>query len=608
MKYVRLILILVLAIASVNVSAKKKKKVKVWPTDSTYITHRIATIMAMDSVLKNSGLNPDPLMRFADKKCEEFNNDPELMRAIASGFAFKAGYMKEAIMRYQEIKRLYPDDFESYSSYAATLFDGSITVKPDGSLSRDITQFNQAKAQIDSAKVAFPQSKAPYLWWLERCTRYAYNDSLVKYFHDEVEAYRKTFPNDNADFVAASYMSNAEMEMTKFDKLYDKERELEDYLRVDAEEYRRMETQKFFDKIDINSLPSDNLYAMTLFYYKTTESRFMGRDGRALLHEQGLECAKLGVQKFPDYANFSRFQLWHAAELAKAYDFRINQAKKNKDKELQTQETANRDTSATQGIIGAERLMSMTDTLLREDYYFAGVVNQFKGNYESAVDYYRQALEKGNLPYRAKYHNCDSITIYENIANCYEESKQYEKAIAQKQEYFDLRSKHGVSITISDVANLATLYRSIGNDTAKTQQERFAAYVAVDSLYALIQDSIDAGSENFPSNEGYTGYYPFQRYVIRNQSMNALSDYEERTNYLAEEVGQEVIRRVEPIANKSTREEYYISRVAWNFWVSNFNEKNYKECIPYQKLIAKYDPETAEKQKKRFEYARKHAR
>ena len=317
MKYSKYFLVILLAAIATGTFAAKKKKT--WPTDKAYITKRTATIQAMDSVLKLSGYNPDPLMRYADMKCKEFDYDPELMRGIASGFATHAGYIKESSMRYQEIKRLYPDDFESYSSYAATLFDHSIKVNPDGGLTRDTAELNLAKAQIDSAKVALPGSKAPYRWWLARCTRYAYNDALIQSFRDEVEAYRKAFPDDNADFVAANYLGDAkiEMNMANFNTLYDEERQLQDYLRADAEEYRRREAQKYFDKIDINTLPLDNLYQLTVFYYQSTESRFMGRDGRALLHEKGLEQASLGTEKFPEEKNFNRLQLWHAAELAK---------------------------------------------------------------------------------------------------------------------------------------------------------------------------------------------------------------------------------------------------------------------------------------------------
>lgn len=611
MSYARIVLIMILAIFSVSVSADKKKKV--WRTDSAYLAQRYATIQAMDSVLKNVS-GTDALMHFADMKCKEFDNDPVLMRAIASSFATRAGLIDLSVKRYQKIKESYPQDFESYSNYAATLFDFSIKVKPEGNLERSPEWFQLAKAQMDSAKVALPKSKAPYLWWLERCTRYAYNDSLIKSFQDEVEAYRKAFPDDNADFVAANYLGDAdiEMNMSNFSKLYDEQRELQDYLRADAEEYRRREAQKYFDKIDIHTLPLDNLYQLTLFYYRSTESKFLGRDGRALLHEKGLEQASLGTEKYPEEKNFSRLQLWHAAELAKTYDFRINQAKKNKDADLQAKETANRDTTAAQGLIGAETLMSKTDTLLRQDYYFAGVVNQFKGKYDEAIELYKKAMGplrniEAKLPYRAPFHNCDSLTIYQNMVDCYSRANHHEEAIAQINALCDLKTQHGQSRNINDYVDLVSQYRAIGNDTLKIQSERFAAYVAVDSLFACIQDSIDAGSDNFPFQEGRVGYYPYQRMLIR-MRMNSLSDYKERDNYLYLESAEDVVRRIEVVVDKSSIEKDLISNAAVRLWSSYYNMKDYKSCLRYQTILSKYDPETADTYKKNFEFARRHAR
>ena len=77
MKYSKYFLVILLAAIATGTFAAKKKKT--WPTDKAYITKRTATIQAMDSVLKLSGYNPDPLMRYADMKCKEFDYDPELM-------------------------------------------------------------------------------------------------------------------------------------------------------------------------------------------------------------------------------------------------------------------------------------------------------------------------------------------------------------------------------------------------------------------------------------------------------------------------------------------------------------------------------------------------
>ena len=155
--------------------------------------------------------------------------------------------------------------------------------------------------------------------------------------------------------------------------------------------------------------------------------------------------------------------------------------------------------------------------------------------------------------------------------------------------------------------DLVTEYRAIGNDTLKTQKERFEALVTADSLYACIQDSIDAGSENFIFTKGFTGYYTFQRMQIRNM-MGRLSDYQDRETYLPTEMAAEIVRKIEPVAEKSDRETSILSMAAQLLWREKYNNKDYKACLEYQDLITKYDPDAAERYKKIFEYAKKQAK
>ena len=66
------------------IAAQKQK-------DIEYIARKKATIAAMDSLLKNAQVQLDVLIKFADQKCKEFHNDPELVSAIAMSFAIYAG-------------------------------------------------------------------------------------------------------------------------------------------------------------------------------------------------------------------------------------------------------------------------------------------------------------------------------------------------------------------------------------------------------------------------------------------------------------------------------------------------------------------------------------
>lgn len=608
MKRMKLLLLLLSLVISASFSYAKKKQ------DANYIARRTAAIQEMDSLLRYSGEMPHVLMELADMKCKEFKRDPVLMRAIASSFATNAGLIENSKARYQEIKKRYPKDFESYSDYAATCFDYSIKVNPNSSLTRDQEWFNLAKAQIDSAKVMFPQSKAPYLWWMNRCVRYAYNDFLVNSFREEVEAYKKAFPNEDANYVAAKIMgdSRIEMNMLNFETISAPESNTFDKLRSDAEYSRRVLAHEYFDKVDISGLSADDLCELAYFYYQSTESKYLGRDERALLHEKGLECAKLGAEKFPDYTNFSRFQLWHAAELSKTYDVRITQARRNKTTELQAEETAKWDANLVQGSSGADKLISQTDTLLRQDYYFAGVVKQFQGKYKEAIDLYKKAVGpmlyiESKLPYKSLYHDCDSLTIYQNISDCYDCLKEYEKAIGQLTALFDLRKQHGGQLKRLDYLDLIKLYRQLGNDTAKTQQDRFAAYVAIDSLLAEVQDSIDAGNDLFTMPEGFSGMYLMQRMVTRT-SMDRLTDYAERDNYLPVEIAEEIVRRIEPLPQKSENEINWVGVAFGVLWREYYKNKDYKNALKYIDLELKYDPDKKEMYGRTIEYLTKLAK
>ena len=600
MKYVRPILILVLAAVSVSVSADKKKK-NVWPTDSAYIAHRRATIMAMDSVLKLSGLSPDPLMRFADHKCAEFNHDPELMRAIASGFVFHAGYIKEGFQRYQDIKKRYPKDFESYSGYAAALFDKSVTVNPNSGLTRDPDMFNLAKAQIDSAKTAFPNDIRPYTWWIARCTFYAYNDSMQVFINDEVEALRKKFPNNNADYEAAKILGNKDaypLNMANFEHSYidDGEGGYVDKWFFQAEARRDSLAQHYYDKADINTLSEDVLTIVSNYYYESTQTKNITRAGRAALYRKGLERAALGMKKFPDNDNFKYLQLWNAAELA-SYHYRVanSDSVKKMGEERKWDELDLSSSYATQALQAYENLNKPADSIDYKAVMYAAMATQYQGKHEDAIQLYQQALNKRPPYYDTKFHNLDSLTAYQNMASCYNTLEHYEDAIAQTNAMFELRKSHGGQLKRTDLLDIIKLYRSLSSDTTKTQQERFAAYVSIDSLYATIQDSIDAGNELYTIAEGRTGYYQIQRLIIRGR-MNTLSEYRDRENYLQLEIAEDLIRRLEPLENKSDNEKGWLSSgydVMWRYYY-RLEPRDAKNALKYIRLAIQYDKEKAD--------------
>lgn len=620
MKHMKYFLVLIMTMLSLVAQADKKKVT--WPTDSAYIAQRIATITAMDSILKNVN-GTDALMRFADIKCREFENDPQLMRPIASLFATSSGLIDLSVKRYQEIKKLYPNDFESYSDYAATMFDFSIKVNPNSSLTRDPYWFNLAKAQIDSAKVALSGDKRPYLWWITRCTFYAYNDSMQFFINNEVEDLRKKFPNNNADYDAAKILGNYRdypMNMTNFEHEYlENGDDRVDKWFYQAETKRSELAQFYYDKADINTLTSDELTMVSNFYYESTETKSVTRADRAVLYKKGLLRAALGMKKFPENDNFKYLQLWHAAELAK-YHFLVansDSVKKNYGEERKWDELDLCNTYATQALQAYDSLkVPVVDSIDYKAVLYAAMAKQYSGKYEDAIQLYSQALNnmqyvklKNRAPlYKAQYHDLDSLTAYQNMSDCYKSMNDYQKAIVQLNAVFDLRKEHGGQLKRTDLLDLIKLYRPIGSDEDKTQQERFAAYVACDSLYAMIQDSIDAGNKLFDNiAEGFVGMYPYNRLGIR-ASMDRLSDYAERDNYLVIEMAEEIYRRIEPLPEKSENETNWIGGALGTIWRDYYKKEDYRNALKYINKEVSYDSSKKERYKKTLDALAKLAR
>ena len=90
--------------------------------------------------------------------------------------------------------------------------------------------------------------------------------------------------------------------------------------------------------------------------------------------------------------------------------------------------------------------------------------------------------------------------------------------------------------------------------------------------------------------------------------MGRLSDYQDREIYLPTEMAADIVRKVEPVAEKSDRETSILGMAALLLWRDKYNNKDYKACLEYQDLITKYDPDAAELYKKPFEHAKKQAR
>lgn len=565
MRCLRIILLMMLAIVCLGISADKKKKK--WPTDPDYLARREATAQAMDSVLKYADTDPEPLMIFADEKSKEFDHDPYLMSRFAEGFALRAGQMSLSAERFREIKRLYPDYLDGYYNYALTMDAKAIEVKPEGNLSRDEELAKLAKMQIDSAKMVAPASQQPYVMWLRRCTRYIFNDAVKKEFEDEVEAFRKAFPNENVYYMAAQILSDKDnpMAMANFNS---------DKLRSDAEFERSQLALTYFNKIDINALSADQLNNLTYFYYESTKSLYLDSKEKATFYEKGLEGARLGLTKYPDSVNFNRLALYHAAELAKL-------ASDNEDRMAYA--------SAARTV--SEKLISSSAKMLREDYFYAGLALQYTEQYAEAISMYQTALER-KLPYNERFHHCDSLTAYQNISDCYKEGGNRPQAILQLQRLYQVRQQHGGQLRRSDLMALVKIYNAMGGDTLNTDQERFDAYAKADSLYAVLQDSIDLGTPVFDNmSKAPNGYYMYQRFStrLRMDQIDAFKDREVLTTF---ETAQTFVQRIESVGAQSEAENEMLMRPYDYLMRRYLSEKDYRQTLKYVERIEKISPGT----------------
>jgi hypothetical protein len=184
----------------------------------------------------------------------------------------------------------------------------------------------------------------------------------------------------------------------------------------------------------------------------------------------------------------------------------------------------------------------------------------------------------------------------------------YEKAIEQLYALFDLRKGHGGKLKRTDLINLINLYRPLGDNEERTQQERFATYVTIDSLYAVIQDSIDAGNtlfDNLP--QGYVGMYSYNRLGIR-ASMDKLSDYEDRENYLLIDMAEDIYRRIDPLSEKAPRELKWIVAAIGTIWRDYYKKEDYRNALKYINIEVSYDPSKKERYKRTLDALAKLAR
>lgn len=582
-KHSPLIILFLLAAVCITATADRKKH---WPKDPQYVARRTATIQAMDSVLHGQNTDPEPFLNFAEEKFKEFDYDPTLMQGFASAFATQAGFIDQSKQLYRRIKEMYPHDITGYLDYAATMHSYGTKILPgdEGKVRADIKDDYRklAKAQIDSAKVALPKSKEPYKSWFRMCARFAFvnnhnskENRFITEIEEEVKAYQKAFPDVNAYYDAADeyrqIIEEGKLEIADFST-----KDQKDFM-VNA----MMNNTYLFDKANPKSLSFGQLNNLSYYYYDIIGKyrKYFDTQARISSFEKGLELAKIGEQLSPDSSNFYRLQLYHSAELSK-YD---------KDQMVLYSTEANQ---------AAEKLFQKSSVTLREDYFYNALALQNLQKYDAAIEMYQKALEK-KLPYYDPQYNCDSLKALDNTIDCYQGLKNTYKALEETYRLNDLKTRHGYSLKRSDIMALVRLYNSIGNnaDSTRTNEERYQAYLQADTLYAVLQDSIDNGTPQFDNIEAETPrcYFLYMQMNTRGR-IDRMEEYKDREDHITLEIADRLIARLEPLESTFNDAEKQFICAAYDkrrFYYAVM--KDYREALKYIEKVEKIQPGIYEK-------------
>lgn len=573
MKSLRSIIVVLVSMLPLSTYAQSK--------EVEYRARRAATIQAMDSVLKYAQIDPGTLMKYADDKCEAFKNDTLLMNRIAEAFSTCGGYHDQAIERFRELKRVHPKYMDGYLNYAYTMH-GVGTKVDNGNLVLNPFYRELAKAQIDSAKVVFPNSRIPYERWLSMCARYCFSKEVQLDFEKEVNAYNKAFPQANAYYVAGEILQNTEPDLSQFNN---DERSSYNLALLNF-------GRKFYDTSNPQVMTLGQINNLSLHYFRSFRPSNPDNVNEELL-ERGVQLAQTGIERFPSHLNFFRLLLYDYSELASL------------EQTDQTQKTF----YWNEAIKAGNTLFSKTDTLLGEDYFYYALASQTLSDYSSAVEYYQKALGKG---LKQRFFNRDTLALYSNIAECYYGIKNYEKAIESREDRLSKRSQQrNFSLNRNDLSRIGDFYRFWGNDTTQENEERIMAYSKCISTYSIIQDSIDAEVKGFEERPQYRGYYTFWKLhcMFRLNQLETGSDYTEQIQKLIEQV----IQRIDPLSEKSEREESYIGN-ACKIKIQYFRQKkdkttkDYQMVIKYIDMLMRYDLDSYNQLKATFEDWRKKAK
>lgn len=403
---------------------KKNKKTET----VEYKARRQAAIVAMDSIIRAESAKrtmlPEYLMAFADKICEDYNNDPILMDSIADKF-FLHYDERTGNERFMAIKKLYPATEDIYYS-EARLFHSLAWIEGNGKCNPE--HLEKAYQQIDSAKLVVPDSEEPYMLWIRLQSPYKHvkTSANVASIDEELEQVKKKFPNYPCYLETARYYEEI---LSKKDKT----------MYLDAAEYY----EKAGNYGEMTAAHWNNLALLAFQFY-----------GSFKTSDYGVIIAKRGLEQFPNYPGLIRLKLW------------------NEGRDKQWEE-----------VISTSKLLFQYGDSLEpsyNDYKYLAQAYQNTKQYTEAIQFFKKELELVK-------DTTERMTAMIDLVKCYNQKSFYDEAINTFAHYESLKNSKGEQMDYIDYQNIINSYLyAAGDTTINISNEKKIEYInKADSILAI---------------------------------------------------------------------------------------------------------------------------
>jgi len=403
-----------------------------------YLAQRQAVVVTMDSIIKYAGRRelaqkyfgeeptPAALMRFSDLVCQKFNWDPVLMDSIASGYYTLYNNEHYGKLRYGVIKSLYPKYIDAYFNEARLFHQMAWKEDADG-WHIDPDKLEDAKEQLDSAKIVMPDNEEPYMLWARLQAPHIHH-TKTPMIDEELAELKAKFPSYPCYLEIARYYEEI---LAKKDKNF----------LLDAAAYY----EKAGSYNELTAAHWTNFSMLVFQYFNSFPEP-----------DYGVSIANRGLELFPNHPPLIRAKLWNYGRYEK-WDNVLEMA---------------------------DSFFVMTDTLVPSfnDYKFIANAYMNKGRYTEAIDGYVKELEmvKDTL---------ERLNAIIDLMDCYNRTSQYNKTIETFPEYEALRLSFGRRMEYAHYNQLINAYIYLGVDSAYTVDERIHFLEKADSVCQLAAEA-----------------------------------------------------------------------------------------------------------------------